>query len=432
MNKDNFQLVYESLNQEQRLAVDTIFGPVVINAGAGTGKTQLLSARVANILRQTDTLPKNILCLTYTDSATVNMRNRLFKIIGAQSYKVVINTFHSFSLEIINQYPEYFFQNRDSDPADELVQREILSKILENLPMDHKMKSYLPEKGYVYLDSILAWIRELKEEGLDPQKFKELLFINQEVLKKLNTYIENTEIFNRRISNKDLNFLYTWFLEVQNFLQSQLNKYQINPFERYNLAKSYLQSLEKVVDSCLESTKMTSFSEWKRENIEKNEEKACLKDLARLEKIFALAEVYQDYQKEMSKQGLIDFSDMLLEVIKCLNKSENARLLNELQEKFDFILVDEFQDTSGVQLSLLDILIGNNLKPNLLVVGDVNQTIYKFQGADSNNIVNFKNKYPQVIEINLVKNYRSKQEILDFAYNVIQDQPNSFRLISAL
>ena len=105
MEQPLFQKRYENLNAEQKDAVDTIDGPVMVIAGPGSGKTELLSLRVANILQQTDTLPSSILCLTYTEAAATNMRKRLAGLIGMDAYKVAIHTFHGLGTEIINKNP---------------------------------------------------------------------------------------------------------------------------------------------------------------------------------------------------------------------------------------------------------------------------------------------------------------------------------------
>src|SRR5690348_1414540 len=109
---DGFQEAYRSLNTAQREAVDTLEGPLMVIAGPGTGKTQLLSARVANILQKTDTPARNILCLTFTENGATNMRERLTRFIGQAAYDVNIGTYHSFGREIINRFPEYFTETR--------------------------------------------------------------------------------------------------------------------------------------------------------------------------------------------------------------------------------------------------------------------------------------------------------------------------------
>src|SRR3954465_15330363 len=118
----DFKQKLASLNDAQMQAVNTIEGPVLVIAGPGTGKTQLLSMRVANIIKTTDTAPNNILCLTFTDNAARNMRERLESIIGQTAYHVGINTFHSFGGEVINQFPDYFSRRQLLQQVDELGQ----------------------------------------------------------------------------------------------------------------------------------------------------------------------------------------------------------------------------------------------------------------------------------------------------------------------
>ncbi|MCA9342686.1 UvrD-helicase domain-containing protein, partial [Candidatus Saccharibacteria bacterium] len=146
---DKFENSYSLLNKQQREAVDQIDGPLLIIAGPGTGKTQLLSTRVANILKKTDVQPSNILCLTFTESGAHNMRDRLKDMIGDEAYDATISTYHSFGSEIIKNYSEYFQQisiERTDDirmerPIDELAQIQIVEKIIENLPFDNPLLS---------------------------------------------------------------------------------------------------------------------------------------------------------------------------------------------------------------------------------------------------------------------------------------------------
>ena len=121
----DFSSRYQKLNAAQKQAVDHIDGPVLVVAGPGTGKTELLSMRAANILRQTDTLPENILCLTFTESGAAAMRERLSQIIGKDAFRVAIHTFHSFGTEIINQNAEYFYHGAHFRAADELSSYEL-------------------------------------------------------------------------------------------------------------------------------------------------------------------------------------------------------------------------------------------------------------------------------------------------------------------
>ena len=130
----DFKKEYAKLNPEQKKAVDALDGPLLVLAGPGTGKTQLLSMRIANILKKTDTPASSILCLTFTDSAARTMRERLIGLIGEEAYHIAIHTFHSFGLEVINQYPEEFTERAGFEPIDEVTQFELVENILSHLP----------------------------------------------------------------------------------------------------------------------------------------------------------------------------------------------------------------------------------------------------------------------------------------------------------
>ncbi len=132
-----FEERYKSLNTAQKKAVDAIDGPVMVIAGPGSGKTELLSLRVGNILKVGTARASNILCLTFTETAARNMRERLETLIGADAYRVAIYTFHGFCTDIIGRFPEYFFDATHFRPASDLAQSEILENIFERLPHKH-------------------------------------------------------------------------------------------------------------------------------------------------------------------------------------------------------------------------------------------------------------------------------------------------------
>jgi DNA helicase-2/ATP-dependent DNA helicase PcrA len=157
----DFTKRYGSLNKAQKKAVDTIEGPVMVIAGPGTGKTELLSVRAANILRSTDTLPENILCLTFTESGASAMRERLRTIIGKDAYKVAIHTFHSFGTEIMNQFSEFFYEGAHFRPADDLSRYEIIHSIFETLGHANVLNKKM-NGDYTYLSESLTVISELK------------------------------------------------------------------------------------------------------------------------------------------------------------------------------------------------------------------------------------------------------------------------------
>lgn len=161
----DFAKRYKQLNAAQKQAVDLIDGPVMVIAGPGTGKTELLSVRAANILKQTDTLPENILCLTFTESGATAMRERLIGIIGKDAYKVAIHTFHGFGTEIINQNREYFYRGALFQPADDLNRYEILRSIFDELDYKNPLASTMNSE-YTHQSDAAKVISELKRSGL--------------------------------------------------------------------------------------------------------------------------------------------------------------------------------------------------------------------------------------------------------------------------
>src|SRR5215472_15459574 len=143
-----YEEAFAGLNEAQRKAVTTTDGPVLVIAGPGTGKTQLLTTRIAHILATTDTLPQNILCLTFTDSAAENMRERLAGMIGQAAYDVTISTYHAFGSDLIRRFPDYFTELADMRPVDDLGLDAVLRDILEHLPFTSPLKFadvYLPD-----------------------------------------------------------------------------------------------------------------------------------------------------------------------------------------------------------------------------------------------------------------------------------------------
>jgi DNA helicase II / ATP-dependent DNA helicase PcrA len=419
---DKFLELYNKLNLSQKESVDSIEGVVIVNAGPGTGKTQLLSLRVANILKQTDTNPYNILCLSYSDAAARNMRERLVSMIGFEGNKVGIYTFHSLGVEIINQNPEYFFGGNIFIPIDSVGQRQIFNKIFDKLTNDNPLNSYHPTMGYTYLNTCEKYIGNLKQNGLSVNETKQILILNKQYLESIENLFAN--IFDTRISN-------TTTLELIRIFSELSSLSDINPYTKvsqsislhYNLHNQILESLK----TCLEQVQITSktnvITKWRDKFFAKNKAgKYQFIDLLNYDKHWAFSNIYQEYQKELSHKGYYDYNDMLMEVIKALENPEFSELKFNLQERYQYILVDEFQDSSGVQIRLIENLLstfGVDDNPNILIVGDPKQAIYKFQGAMGGNIGEFASRYHNSKIINLNINYRSSQEILDLAQKVI-------------
>ncbi len=161
------------LNEKQRLAVDTIEGPVMVIAGPGTGKTQILASRIGKILLETDADPENILCLTYTDAGVVAMRKRLLQFIGADAYKVNIYTFHAFCNDVIQENLS-LFEKTALDPISDLERIELFKQLIDSFPKNHPLKRY---RGDVYfeINNLQHLFSTMKREGWTPA------FINQKI-----------------------------------------------------------------------------------------------------------------------------------------------------------------------------------------------------------------------------------------------------------
>jgi len=410
-----FQDAYNTLNKRQQQAVDAIEGPVLVVAGPGSGKTQILSMRVGNILRTTDALPSNILCLTFTESASVNMRQRLTNLIGHDSYRVAIHTFHNFGVEIIERYPEFFFHNATFLPADDLVQVEVITSLLERLEYDNPLKSQHPEQGYTYLNEIQNAIGQLKKAGLTPDEFRALLDTDRASLDRINPWIDS--LFSEHLTKSKVHQIEQAIIDLRK--QAQTYELPIKTFRP--LEEVVADSLENAMHTASDSDSTKPVTAWKQTWTQKNEnEKRVFRDTQKIEKMQALADIYQRYMDQMYKRGYYDFDDMLLHVIHAIEN--NTLLRNDLQEQFRYILVDEFQDTNEAQQRLLDALTSapvNEGQPNIMAVGDDDQAIYKFQGAEVSNIIHFREQYRDPTVITLTENYRSTQDILDVARFVI-------------
>lgn len=197
-----FQSTYNFLNPAQKQAVDLIEGPVMVIAGPGTGKTQVLAARIANILLKTDAKPHSILALTFTESAAKNMRQRLVKMIGKTGYYVQIQTFHSFCSEIIRTYPEYFPIDRGSEPLSDLERYELFQSIVYELDLEKIKPLNAP---LFYMKDIISGISNLKREGISIEKYGEILQNQEKEMVQLIAENEDKKGKKRTISKTELN-----------------------------------------------------------------------------------------------------------------------------------------------------------------------------------------------------------------------------------
>lgn len=355
-----FEEALNKLNKEQQEAVLKIDGPVMVVAGPGTGKTQILAARIGQILKQTDTSPENILCITYTNAGTVAMRNRLLQFIGPDAHRVCIETFHSFCNNIIQENFDRFGLG-DLDMLSEIEEIELLHTLIDSLPKGHKLKRY----------------------GADP-------YYDTKRLKSLFAAIKSENWTSKLISERVDEYI----------LKIQADKDNKDYF--YVRDSKYGKA---------------------------GEPKGKLKEeIKRMEDTRAAADLFNQYQQLMAKKSRYDFNDMIHWVIREFSSDDEFRL--SYQERYQYILADEFQDTNDAQNALLNLLSKDvDKNPNLFVVGDDDQSIYRFQGANIENILGFSSEYAKNLKvIMLTQNYRSTQTVLDNAGQLIAF--NSERIVS--
>ncbi len=404
ISQEKFNSEYQKLNAEQKLAVDTIEGPVMVIAGAGTGKTQTIALRIANILLKTQTPPQSILCLTFTETGTVAMRQRLLNIIGPVAYSIKIHTFHSFCNEVIKTNPESFIFAKDIDSLEELEKIEIIQNIIENLKDGSILKPW--GDHFYYQRDIISCIQTLKRENIIPAKLETL--INDQ--KK---YLDLTNDVYCQIKA----------LKASKSLESEL----LPIVENAKKIASKFPSIFALINYYQELYKNGFYDIGAAKSPAVNYKNALIKyfeNLAKdIPKQFELLNIYTEYQAELKKRGRYDFDDMILFVLNQFK--ENKDLLASYQERFQYILVDEYQDTNSAQNQIIHLLGSYFENPNLFVVGDDDQSIFRFQGAAIENIYEFYLLYKAQIKLIVLKNnYRSHQLILDSSKSVIDNNKN--------
>src|SRR3989339_19185 len=343
---------FANLNEGQKRAVETIEGPVMVVAGPGTGKTEILAMRTANILRRTQMRPTNILCLTFSTSGAKAMRERLRQIIGPDAYGVTVSTLHSFCNDLIQQHPQLFVHFRALEQVSNIERLQIVRRAIKEL--GERSELYMPVAEHDRAADVLDRITQMKKEGIHPDDLLKHVEVYAEELKKTPTGRE-----------RDLN------------------------------SKAYKDDLRKV----------QQFKEF--------------------------ITVYRAYVGELAASHRYDFDDMVLIALEALK--EHEWLLESLQVRYQYILVDEFQDLNGAQNRLLDLLTTYayvEQDPNIFVVGDDDQAIFRFQGANIGNMKSFIDRFPKTSVMTLATNYRSTQPILDAASAVIA--ANQERLVHVI
>ena len=405
------------LNKKQQEAVDYLDGPLLVLAGPGTGKTQLLSAKVAHILEVTDALPENILCLTFTEAGANNMRERLLSMIGQAAGNVNIHTYHSFGSTILAQYKNYaenFDRNLD-EPIDTVTQYKIIKNIIDELHQSDILKSTNPK-------DIISTISEAKSARLSAD---DLLTIATENIK-------DTEKMNPRLSEV-LSGIYARMpydegVEVYLHAKEIIDEFKSNEPIVKNVmreANAFSFALDTVIKEQAEAEKpsISAFTSWRNKFFEKDKnDNYRLKNFIANKKLFSLSNVMKKYENYLEENKLFDFTDMIEQAVKILSTDDGFRFT--LQERYQYILLDEFQDTNPSQFELIR-LISAPEKPDIMAVGDDDQAIFAFQGANASNLRDFSNYYHSHV-IALTENYRSTSEILDFSHKISEQLLDSF------
>jgi len=410
----DFEQAYNSLNDEQRAAVDHIDGPLLVIAGPGTGKTQLLSVRVANILKQTDVLPDNILCLTFTEAAASNMRHRLANFIGPEAYKVQIHTYHSFG--------SYLLQEHRPDLQNSIDELDRFAMIRE---IQSQLKITSPLRGDWATKPIISAISSLKAAALDADDIAKIIAHNEADNEAILAAIKDDLIATGEKYPKNLPAYESILEKIKDFVDESGN-YITDRVEP--IANIYYRSLAQILLNRDEDTSIaTPLREWRNKYFEKDgDNNYIFKDIAATLKLADLAFILRHYSKALEEKGLYDYDDMILMAIKLLKEDDEKRY--NAQERFQYILLDEYQDTNDAQAQLVALLTDNPANegnPNIMAVGDDDQAIYGFQGANTSNFFDFNEKYHPK-HILLSKNYRSSAAILELAHNVIEQGEDRF------
>ena len=303
MNKDAVKP-----NVQQQRVIDTIEGPVLVVAGAGTGKTATIVKRIENILNSGYALPWQVLAITFTNKAAGELRQRLLNTVGEEANEIWAQTFHSMCARMLRRFADKIGYTQHFTIYDTDDQRRVMKRVQKTLGIEDKFLNHR---------SILAEISNAKDSLIDPREYK---------------------------------------------------AQTVNDFRKAKIAQCY-----------------------------------------------------EEYQKELLKSDAMDFDDMIFNTVRLLR--ENEDVLHLYQHQFKFIIVDEYQDTSYAQYVLTYLLAGEY--HNICVVGDDDQSIYRFRGATIENIMRFRERYEKegltVIQLELAENYRSMQNILDAANSVIKN-----------
>ena len=362
--KDIYEQEYQKLNSQQKRAVDTVEGPVMVIAGPGTGKTQILSRRVANILTNYHTNPEEIVCLTYTEAGASEMLDRLEGLIGEEGRNVRVKTIHSFCSDLILENSDLF--GEEPKVITTAAKYEILKDIIDEHVTEESPFYKNSGECYSFKEQLLDLFTKMKRENLDKDDFEKEI---DEYFKMIDLSIPGDELYKK-------------------FKYSQArNGKNLGDF---------------------------------KSDYDKEQQK--------MQKLLAGVEIVEKYSDDISDHNYFDFDDMILWTIEKLE--EDDAFQRSVSEGIKYLFVDEFQDTSVIQNKLVDLLVKGKKNPNIFVVGDDDQSIYRFQGVSADNIQIFDKKYKPT-KIVLEENYRSSQAIIDASRQLISHNPREEKVLVA-
>lgn len=365
--KDIYEQEYQKLNEQQKKAVDTVEGPVMVIAGPGTGKTQILSRRVANILTNHQTHPEEIVCLTYTEAGASEMLDRLEGLIGEEGRNVRVSTIHSFCSELILENSDLF--GEEPKVITTAAKYEILKNIIDEHVTEESPFYKNSGERYSFKEQLLDLFTKMKREKLDKTIFEKEI---DEYFKMIDLSIPGDELYSK-----------------------------------FKYAKNSKSKGKKVGD----------YKDKPLKELQEN-----------MEKLLAGVEIVEKYRDDISNHNYFDFDDMILWTIEKLE--EDDAFQRSVSESIKYLFVDEFQDTSVLQNELVDLLVKGKKNPNIFVVGDDDQSIYRFQGVSADNIRDFDKKY-RPSKIVLEENYRSSQAIIDASRQLISHNSREEKLLIA-
>lgn len=412
----------DRLNAEQRAAVDHVDGPLLVVAGPGTGKTQLLSLRAANILASRDVEPKNILCLTFGNAGAEAMRKRLVELIGRAAYGIEVSTFHSFAASVRQRWPEFFERGGTSQLVSDLRKSEIVNRILNALPPSSTLASGQAGGVNTRLGDILAFIGHFKRSGLTTDELRAIMrqtiqFIDHAEADEGLMALVNAGI--PRAAQAKEAFcadFETAVMRVCSLAPAHLREPVVSTPGMYVPYATWLGRLVGAAELIDEDGKTGGLKDV-RDALFCGTAKdgRSFKDRVVAERALAAADVFDAYEEALAAEGLYDYDDMILEAIQAIQA--HPELQQQLLDRYLYVQVDEFQDTNGAQMRILELLAKDAASPNIMAVCDDDQAIMRFQGATIECIQQFQERWHPT-SIVLKTNYRSTPAIVELGKGV--------------